>query len=78
MFATAEAPAGSLEVDSPNESSVDHDIAIEGSGVTRRARSSRTAASRRSPSTLKPGNYTFFCSVPGHRDGGMEGKLTVK
>ena len=27
---------------------------------------------------LKPGKYTFYCSVPGHRQGGMVGTLTVK
>jgi plastocyanin len=27
---------------------------------------------------LKPGTYTFWCDLPGHRSGGMEGKITVQ
>ena len=27
---------------------------------------------------LKPGKYVFYCDIPGHRQQGMEGTITVK
>jgi uncharacterized cupredoxin-like copper-binding protein len=27
---------------------------------------------------LRPGKYSFVCTVPGHRDQGMRGRITVK
>jgi uncharacterized cupredoxin-like copper-binding protein len=78
QFAAAEAPAGQLDIKSPNESSVDHDIAIEGNGVDEKGEIVKNGGVSEVKVDLKPGEYTFYCSVPGHREGGMEGKLTVK
>ena len=27
---------------------------------------------------LKPGTYHYYCTIPGHREAGMEGTLVVK
>jgi uncharacterized cupredoxin-like copper-binding protein len=78
LFGSAEAPAGNLEIDSQNKSSIDHDIAIEGDGVSEKGPVVKDGAVSKLTADLKPGDYTFFCTVPGHRQGGMEGKLTVK
>ena len=77
-FANAEAPAGQLEIDSKNDSSTPHDIAIEGNGVSEKGETVQDGGVSKIDVDLKPGEYTYYCTLPGHRAGGMEGKLTVK
>lgn len=77
-FADAEANAGALDIKSVNKSSTDHNIAIEGQGVDKQGPVVSGGDSSDIKVTLKPGEYTFYCSVQGHREAGMEGKLTVK
>lgn len=74
----ATAPAGPLEIDSKNESATPHDIALEGNGVKEGGKTVSGGGVSTISVTLKAGKYTYFCSLPGHREGGMEGTLTVK
>ncbi len=77
-FGSAEAPAGQLTINSPNEASIPHNIALEGGGVNEEGEVVQDGGVSEISADVQPGEYTFFCSVPGHREGGMEGKLTVK
>ena len=75
----ATASAGEVTVDFDNPQPLEHDVAIEDSsgkvvGQTEVITESETST----VVNLKPGTYTFFCTVPGHREAGMEGILTVK
>ena len=74
----ATAEAGALTVKSQNKSGTPHDIALEGNGVTGKGAVVSNGGVSQFKVTLKPGTYTYFCSVDGHRAGGMEGKLTVR
>jgi plastocyanin len=74
----ATATAGMIEIDSPNKTATPHNIAIEGSGVSEKGEIVQNGGVSKISVSLKPGDYTYFCSVPGHREAGMEGKLTVK
>jgi plastocyanin len=78
VFATAQAKAGKVTIESKNPQPVDHDIAIEGNGVNDKGEVVSNGGTSKFTTTLKPGTYTFFCSVDGHRQAGMVGKLTVK
>ena len=78
QFADAVAPPGQLEVDSPNKSSIDHNISVEGAGVREVGEIVKNGGVSKVNLDLKAGEYEFFCTVAGHREAGMEGKLTVK
>jgi plastocyanin len=77
-FAAAESPPGQIEIDSPNESSVEHNIALDGGGVNEAGEVVSNGGVSKINVTVKAGKYQFFCTVPGHRQAGMEGTLTVK
>jgi plastocyanin len=76
----ATAKAGPVVVEMPNQSGVDHNIALQlGKSGPVLAHSPIIAkGTAKATLTLKPGTYSFFCEVPGHRQAGMEGTLTVK
>ncbi len=80
-YTTTEATtkAGQVTIDFDNPQSLTHDVAIEdSSGKEVGATELIADASDSTTVNLKPGSYTFFCSVPGHREAGMEGTLTVE
>lgn len=76
---SATAKAGNDTLEFTNESPVPHDVKIESSSGEQVGGTEITSEGSESASVeLKPGKYTFYCSVPGHREAGMEGTLTVK
>jgi plastocyanin len=75
--ATTKAGKVTLELDNPQ--SLSHDVVIEDSSGKEVGATEVIADDSDSTTVnLKPGTYTFFCSVPGHREAGMEGTLTVE
>ena len=75
----ASAKAGEVEIDFNNPQALQHDVAIENSkGEVVGQTELIDSGSDSTTAKLKPGTYTFFCTVPGHREAGMEGTLTVE
>lgn len=73
------AKAGKVSIDFTNMAPLGHNVTIESSsGETVGATPTFQGGSKTLSLNLKPGTYKFYCSVPGHRQAGMEGTLTVK
>ena len=73
-----EAKAGKVTIDFTNDSSLPHNVTIDGPGVEDEGTDTIKGSTANVTLDLKPGKYTFYCSVDGHRAAGMEGTLVVK
>lgn len=76
---TLNAKAGKVTIAFTNTSPIAHNITIQQgtNGKILGATPTFQGGTKTLTLSLKPGMYTFFCSVPGHRMAGMHGVLTV-
>jgi plastocyanin len=72
--ATVKAKAGTVTFALKNTGQFPHGIEIQGGSASQIISGGQSTTFKTS---LKPGSYTFFCPVPGHREKGMVGKITV-
>ncbi len=80
MFSTdsLHAAAGKVTIEFTNHAPEGHNFTLQSpSGSVIAATPTFTGGTKMLTVTLKPGTYTYYCSVPGHRQAGMQGKLTV-
>jgi manganese oxidase len=66
---------GALTVKLDNQGVIEHDFSIE--GLRGKAYAGPKKAGEGTFQIARPGTYTFFCSIPGHKEAGMVGKLVV-
>jgi plastocyanin len=74
-FKDATAKPGKVTLESKNDASVPHNIALKDGPTGPVVQGGKVS---KVTTDLKAGSYEFYCSVPGHEQAGMEGTLTVK
>jgi plastocyanin len=70
--------AGTYVLKAENTGSITHALEIEGKGVEAVTKDLGAGQSAKIKVTLKPGKYEIYCPVDGHKEQGMEGKVTVR
>jgi plastocyanin len=75
---TLSAKSGNVTLTMDNPSDVPHAIAVDGNGVDKDGKVVNKGGTSTVTADLKPGTYTFYCPVDGHKAAGMKGTLTVK
>jgi plastocyanin len=71
------AKTGTVTIALANSSPVEHNVTVAQGSSVLAATPTFTGGGRTLTVKLKPGTYTFYCTVPGHRQAGMEGTLKV-
>jgi len=72
------AKTGKITISMLNTSPIfQHDVAIKINGKVHKGKTVGQNGVSKLTLTLKPGTYTFYCTVPGHAAAGMKGKLIV-
>lgn len=71
------AKPGEVTITLDNPSQIPHNIALEGEGVEEISETVSQDTTTVS-ANLQPGEYKFYCDVPGHEEAGMDGTLTVE
>jgi plastocyanin len=74
--APTELPAGEVEIYLQTES-LEHNVTFEDVNANEPVVEGSGAEVHVGSVELEPGEYTYYCSIAGHREGGMEGTLTV-
>ena len=69
--------AGSYSFEVANDGKIDHDLVIQGNGVDEKTPTIAPGKAATLNVDLKPGTYDVYCSIPGHKQAGMDLKLTV-
>ena len=75
---SAKAPAGRVTLTMKNPSGVPHDVSLRGNGVDENGEVVQNDGESKVTADVQPGlSYEYYCSVPGHEQGGMKGTLQV-
>jgi len=74
--APSELPPGDIDLTLENDGAIEHDVTIEELG-DERVLAATGGETDEATVALEAGEYTYYCSVTGHREAGMEGTLTV-
>jgi uncharacterized cupredoxin-like copper-binding protein len=69
--------AGRVSFEVGNDGKLPHDFVIEGNGVKEQTPTLDAGQSKTLTVDLEAGTYDVYCSIPGHKQAGMDLKVTV-